>query len=76
MPSIANKKTKELNREFATILALSYQPEKTTAIKLIPSTNPAESPIMNGRVLCFCCRLFFSQYSKKSSSSLLNMPQK
>lgn len=76
MPNMANKNTKELSRELATIFALSYQPEKTTAIKLMPNTNPADSPIMNGRVLCFCCRLFFSQYAKKSSSSLLNMAQK
>lgn len=73
---MASKKTKELNLELATILALSYQPEKTTAMRLIPNTNPAESPIMNGRVLSFCCKLFFSQYAKKSSSSLLNMAQK
>ncbi len=59
--NIETNKTMELSLELATILALSYQPDSITTIKLIPINMPADSPIIKGLALDFSLKRFWAQ---------------
>ena len=73
---MAIKKTTELILEFATMVALSYQPDSKVIKTRIPMVNPPDIPISKGLILVLCLSRFDFQKARNTSFSSLNMRQK